>query len=157
MIEFKSEKHNGLTLRNLVFLIYSRENFLNLFGKFYVPEELISVLKDDSCTFTVKNFLNAIQKQKPVGIEIDEEKIVFSGFEENKENADALKTLACFMNKQALELSRILPRKVLSENEKYSTRIWLVRMGMNGEKYRQTRKILLQKLDGNSARKAAKK
>ena len=37
------------------------------------------------------------------------------------------------------------------ENEKYTLRIWLIRLGMNGDEYKTTRKILMEKLSGHSA------
>ena len=55
------------------------------------------------------------------------------------------------MNKVAQESKRVLPRPVEEENEKYIFRIWLIRLGMAGKEYAQTRKILLEPLAGNSA------
>ena len=40
-------------------------------------------------------------------------------------------------------------------NEKYAMRIWLVRIGMDGDEFKQTRKILMEKLTGHSAFRTA--
>ena len=37
------------------------------------------------------------------------------------------------------------------ENPKFSFRTWLIRLGMNGDEFKTVRKVLLAKLDGNSA------
>ena len=36
-------------------------------------------------------------------------------------------------------------------NEKYALRIWLVRMGMGGDEYKASRKILMERLSGHTA------
>ena len=51
--------------------------------------------------------------------------------------------------------NRILAKTVNDENEKYSIRIWMVRLGMNGDSFRQTRKILMEKLSGHAAFRTA--
>ncbi|MEY8304856.1 hypothetical protein [Anaerosalibacter bizertensis] len=38
-----------------------------------------------------------------------------------------------------------------TDNEKYTFRTWLTRLGMIGDEYREIRKELLQNLSGNSA------
>ena len=37
------------------------------------------------------------------------------------------------------------------ENPKYALRTWLVRLGMNGEEYKASRKVLLVGLEGSCA------
>ena len=41
------------------------------------------------------------------------------------------------------------------DNEKYIFRVWLIRIGMQGEEFKTTRKILLENLSGNAAFKTA--
>ena len=38
-----------------------------------------------------------------------------------------------------------------TDNEKYAFRTWLIRLGMTGNEYKSTRKLLLQNLSGNGA------
>ena len=59
--------------------------------------------------------------------------------------------LASLMNKHALEMKRIQAKEVNDENEKYSFRIWLLRLGMNSDEYKTTRKVLMQNLSGHTA------
>lgn len=46
------------------------------------------------------------------------------------------------------------PRKTVSENEKYTFRVWLLRLGMIGEEFKTARKHLLDHLEGNMAWKS---
>ena len=55
------------------------------------------------------------------------------------------------MNKMAKEQKRIVPKEITEPNEKYAFRIWLIRLGMNGEDCKVDRKILLQNLSGHTA------
>ena len=55
------------------------------------------------------------------------------------------------MNQMALAQKRVLKDKFHSSNEKYAFRCWLVRLGMVGDDYKVTRKILLSNMPGNSA------
>ena len=38
-----------------------------------------------------------------------------------------------------------------SENEAFTFRTWLVRLGLNGDEYKTTRELLLENLEGNRA------
>ena len=42
-------------------------------------------------------------------------------------------------------------KKTETDNDKYTFRVWLMRLGMIGNEYKLVRKILLQNLDGNGA------
>ena len=55
------------------------------------------------------------------------------------------------MSKMAITQQRIQPKKVNAENEKYALRIWLVRLGMNGDDYKADRKLLMENLSGHAA------
>ena len=60
-LAFPVSQHNGVTLRNLVNLLYSRGKLIGKAtgGHFHVEEGLVEKLKDDSCTFAIMNFINA--------------------------------------------------------------------------------------------------
>ena len=61
-LAFPVSQHNGVTLRNLVNLLYSRGKLIGKAtgGHFHVEEGLVEKLKDDSCTFAIMNFINAV-------------------------------------------------------------------------------------------------
>ena len=153
--------HTGATLRNLVNLIYSRGPLVNQAtgGHFEADEGLIEALKDDRCTYTRANFFRAIadyedQHGKSLyGLTITPESVSFTGFGEaaDVDHLRAFGHLAVMMNNQALHQKRIQAKAVDAANEKYAMRIWLVRIGMDGDEFKQTRKILMEKLTGHSA------
>ena len=55
------------------------------------------------------------------------------------------------MNQQAISQKRIQAKDVNDENEKYALRTWLLRLGMNGPDFKETRKILMENLSGHAA------
>lgn len=153
--------HTGATLRNLVNLIYSRGPLINQAtgGHFEADAGLIEALKDDRCTYTRANFFRAIadyedQHGKSLyGLTITPKSVSFTGFGEaaDVDHLRAFGHLAVMMNNQALHQKRIQAKAVDAANEKYAMRIWLVRIGMDGDEFKQTRKILMEKLTGHSA------
>lgn len=153
--------HTGATLRNLVNLIYSRGPLVNQAtgGHFEADAGLVDALKDDRCTYTRANFFRAVadyedQHGKSLyGLTITPETVSFTGFGEaaDVDHLRAFGHLAVMMNNQALHQKRIQAKTVDAANEKYAMRIWLVRIGMEGDAFKQTRKILMEKLTGHSA------
>ena len=153
--------HTGATLRNLVNLIYSRGPLVNQAtgGHFEADTGLIEALKDDRCTYTRANFFRSVADYEDrhgkslYGLTITPETVSFTGFGEaaDVDHLRAFGHLAVMMNNQALHQKRIQAKAVDAVNEKYAMRIWLVRIGMDGEEFKQTRKILMENLTGHSA------
>ncbi len=152
--------HTGVSLRNLVNMIYSRGPLLSkaIGGNFHVAKELAEVLQDDSCTAAVQVFLKTLTDYTEAhggmeGLKITEEQISFTGFPvpADKAHADAFCQLAAMMNGMALSQKRIQAKEVNTDNEKYAFRIWLLRLGMNGDDYKSTRKVLMENLGGHAA------
>lgn len=152
--------HTGNSLRNLVNMIYSRGPLLGKAtgGNFHVAKELVDALQDDSCIATVQSFLKTLTEygqahESMAGIQLTEEQITFTGFPvpADKAHADAFCQLAALMNGMALSQKRIQAKEVNTDNEKYAFRIWLLRLGMNGDDYKSTRKLLMENLGGHAA------
>ena len=160
-LSFPVSQHNGVTLRNLVNLLYSRGKLIGKAtgGHFHVEEGLVEKLKDDTCTFAIMNFINAVSGYEAEhgaaleGLKITTEKVTFTGFPTapNHEHLTAFAQLAVLMNQQAISQKRIQAKDVNDENEKYALRTWLLRLGMNGPDFKETRKILMEKLSGHAA------
>ena len=162
-VSYPLMKYNGEKLRNLVNLVYSRGRLLNLAvgSDFYVSRELVDALKDDACIYTVKNFQKALddfaeshsEEEQLRGIRIKDSKVMLSGFPRDVDEAhfNANAKLAELMHKQAITQKRVQARLIEDENTKYSMRIWLIRIGMVGDEYKDTRHILLEKLSGQAA------
>lgn len=53
------------------------------------------------------------------------------------------------LSAQAIAQRSAVMQKTGSENEKFTFRVWLVRLGLNGEEFKQTRDILLKQLEGD--------
>ena len=160
-LSFPVSQHNGVTLRNLVNLLYSRGKLIGKAtgGHFHVEEGLVEKLKDDTCTFAIMNFINAVSGYEAEhgvaleGLKITAEKVTFTGFPTapDHEHLTAFAQLAVLMNQQAISQKRIQAKDVNDENEKYALRTWLLRLGMNGPDFKETRKILMEKLSGHAA------
>ena len=88
------------------------------------------------------------------GLTFTPDSLIFSGFP--KENVTVTERavyerLAERMNKIAQIQKKILAKEITEPNEKYTLRIWLVRMGMGGPDFKFDRKVLLRWLSGHTA------
>ena len=154
-------QHTGTSLRNLVNLIYSRGVLISRAtgGHFSADEELVEVLKDDTCTYTKANFLAMLTDYEAQhgealhGLKITENEVIFTGFGRaaDMDTLTAYGQLAVLMNDQALTQKRIQAKHVNDANEKYAMRIWLIRIGMGGAEFKKTRAILMKPLGGHTA------
>ena len=154
-------QHTGTSLRNLVNLIYSRGALISRAtgGHFSADEELVEVLKDDTCTYTKANFLAMLTDYEAQhgealhGLKITENEVIFTGFGRAAymDTLTAYGQLAVLMNDQALTQKRIQAKHVNDANEKYAMRIWLIRIGMGGAEFKKTRAILMKPLGGHTA------
>ncbi len=59
--------------------------------------------------------------------------------------------LCLAMSEQAIEQRSTVMRRTRSDNEKFTFRVWLVRMGLNGDEFKNTRNHLLEHLEGDRA------
>ena len=59
--------------------------------------------------------------------------------------------LCLAMSAQAISQRTSVMRKTVSDNELFTFRVWLVRMGLNGDEFKNTRDHLLANLQGNRA------
>ena len=67
------------------------------------------------------------------------------------DRAAAYVNLCLAMSAQAVAQRSATLKKTESENEAFTFRTWLVRLGLNGEEYKITRELLLENLEGNRA------
>ena len=88
-----------------------------------------------------------------ISIKIEEDKVSFSWFPEMPE-PDEVKAYTefiaaiCRMSKEQKYISAM---ERSTDNEKFTFRIFLIRLGLIGDEYKTTRRILLRNLSGNSA------
>ena len=160
-VEFPMAKHSARTLRNLINLLHSRGSLISKAtdGEFGAEAGLVEKLKDlpDSCS--VEDFKRAVEDYEEQngpslrGLTLTPERLSFSGFPatSDADEIQAFTLLAALMNKQSLSQKRIQAKPVDETNEKYAFRIWITRIGMDGSDYKQSRKILLDRLSGHTA------
>jgi hypothetical protein len=60
------------------------------------------------------------------------------------------------LGRMAKEQKRVLERETVTDNEKYSFRCFLLRLGYIGDEYKEARKMLLQHLSGSSSHRYSK-
>ena len=150
--------HTAETLRNLINLFYARSGLLNkaLGTSFRVDEGLVNALRDDSCVLNLDKLFETVEAYEGEhdkaadGLTIEPEKITFSTLPATNDPAilRTFTTLCAMMNKQALTQKHIRPARIREENERFSMRVWLLRMGMVGPEYGEDTRILMQRLSG---------
>lgn len=88
-------------------------------------------------------------------IKITKEKIHFPWFDRipSADEVKAYTTFIALLAKHAKEAKRITGKDHEVENEKYYFRCFLLRIGMIGAEYKETRKVLLKNLQGSSSLK----
>ncbi len=146
----------GPALKNLVFMLYSKQYLLNqALGSdcFSISEDLIMELKAAQPA-NQKAFLEIWESHRAhcKGISFTDAAISLHFPSSNHAAQNhAFSDLAAAMVKKAQESKRIRPAKQKPENEKYYFRVWLIQLGLSGPSHKDTRNLLLTNLHGNSA------
>lgn len=159
-IAFPLDGHTGISLRNLVHMIYSRQDLIK--KAFELEEniielELVLALSGEGVRIdTIEDFKIAIEDleertHQRISFDFDEETFSFKLLKSDGEKIKAYAQFISLLNKKSKELKYASAKTVATDNEKYTFRTWLMRLGMIGEEYKATRKILLENLSGNTA------
>ena len=152
--------HTAQSLHNFLNLMYSRGPLLNkaLGTSFSVEYRLLEELEKKNLR-TADEMLEALEdycvwagNPGMTGIRIVDEKIslTFHG-PLSPENVKTCSELAAAMSRMAISQKRIQAKSVNDENEKYAMRIWLIRLGLSGDEYKNVRKTLMKNLTGHTA------
>ena len=72
------------------------------------------------------------------------------------EEREAFAVLMVFMVNFAKSIQFASRKTAQEDNPKFAFRTWLIRLGMNGDEFKTARKVLIAKLDGNSAFRSPK-
>ena len=91
-----------------------------------------------------------------LGFIIEKDKITFPWFSKIKEHdeATAYTQFIAALCQMSINQKRISSTEKATDNEKYTFRCFLLRLGFIGDEYKQSRKILLRNLSGSSAFKS---
>ena len=153
-VSVSMENHTVNSLRNLINLVYTRASLLNkaLGTCFRIDEDVIEALKELPENAKVADVMYCIGEDEAEGFQIEEDRITFGPLPDaTPERIKAFTELIGRMNNQAMMQNRIQAKAVNDESEKYALRIWLIRLGMNGPEFKETRKVLMQNLSGSAA------
>lgn len=153
--------HNGATLRNIVNLLWSKQILLQKAldrQKNIVSSDLVQAINAVPID-SIEDFVEAINE---AGISEGTGDLIFDaatqtlkfGFSNaslNTDEAFAFIMLCWRINQQAKQQKFTSVKQKETENDKYAMRCWLLRLGFVGKAYKAERKVLLEKLTGNSA------
>ena len=157
-VEIPLEGYDGKSLTNLLRMIYSKQPLIKKalgLDNDLVTEEIIAAFEQEQIV-TLDDFRNALKTLNCPGIGFDFEKgtITFKlgTGGDNPEKAQAATQLLGLINTYARQQKRNVAARVKpTDNEKYTFRTWLLRLGMIGDEYKATRKLLLKNLSGNAS------
>lgn len=149
--------HTAISLRNLVNMLYSKQILLKKaleIDEEIVSEEMVKAVNETKAV-TIKEFEKTIADIECKGLEFDfyNNTITFKcfGAEGTTENVKAYTQLMGLLNQYVKTLKYASAKVKDTDNEKFTFRVWLNRLGMIGDEYKETRKLLLKNLTGNSA------
>lgn len=160
------EGHTGITLRNLVNMVYSKQALIK--KAFGIQE---NVVRDDFSLAINKVRIETLEDFKATiedigaescpGIEFDffDKTVTFKFFKDevSPEKVKAYTQFVALLNQSAKVLKHASAKAKDTDNDKFTFRVWLNRLGMKGDEYKTARKVLLEKLDGNSAFRSGSK
>lgn len=155
-VQVPIEGMDGFALRNLIFLLSSKQYLLNRVLQrehFHVSNELVDALKTGECS-RASEFHSIIDSTqdglKGLAFADDNAEFTFPVSDDPVKNR-ALVTLAALMVNSAKQAKRVDPTNQVVENEKYYLRIWLIHLGLSGRGGQETRRALLDGLKGHTA------
>ena len=95
----------------------------------------------------------SLEAQGEIAARLEDGKLIFDFFRAtiNKDKISACVLLMIRIWEQAQMLKRVVAKEQAVDNEKYAFRCFLLRLGFIGDRYRQERKVLLARLEGNMA------
>ena len=158
-ISFSLADHTVQSLTNLICMIHSRGPLISKAtgGNFSADKTLADEIgkHEFRSVHELIAFIREWDETNPplTGISFDSDKLTFDGFGQAAD-ADHVQTfmkLAGAMNNMALTQQRVQAKDVDDSNEKYSLRVWLIRLGLNGKDCKADRKRLLENLSGHTA------
>lgn len=147
-ISFPMEGHDERTIKNLLNMIYSKQSLIKKVfdcSENIVEKELIDEI---STLESLDEIQKAINKENCKGIDFNDEKLTFNFIKGDIQTSSEFLSL---LIKKAKGLQYTSSKPIETDNDKYTFRTWLIRLGMIGPEYKAHRKTLLSSLTGSSA------
>lgn len=146
-------------LRNLIFMIHSKQYLLNRsFGKdcISIPKQLIDRLTGNlpDATDDFQTILEDMDAEESIQGFDFKANVVTMRFPFNAKDSLSWVVYADLLNrivKAAKEATRVNPEVQMPENEKFTFRGWLLRLGYKGSDTKAARHLLMANLKGNTA------
>lgn len=154
------EGHTGVTLRNLVNMIYSKQVLIK--KAFDAETDIVSTdfIADINKAEiqTLEDFQKALHDYgkgscRELEFDFTNRNITFK-FAGNLQEPQKLQAYTYFvslLSSSAKGLKYALPKATETDNEKFTMRTWLIRLGFKGKEYKKAREVILQNLSGNGA------
>ncbi len=147
-------------LRNLTYILYSRQYILNLMTggqTIRIPLELIEAIKE-ALPYTLDDFTALLNSHRELGLKGFDFRdgqftLAFPFYETEPGKWTAFAGLQERILKTAREATRVFPALIEpdEESEKYAAYMWLQRLGYKGPEMKEQRNILLKHLHGYCA------
>lgn len=157
VIRLAMSEHTGRSLRNLINMVYSKPHLIRKslgIQSQLIDESLVSKINEAEIE-TLQEFQNTIgEATQNYSLEFDfDNSTILIHLEASltTDVFDAFNTLINLVDKSAKAQRHATFKVKETENEKYAFRVWLIRLGMIGDEYKELRKVLLKNLAGNSA------
>ena len=92
-------------------------------------------------------------KTDDISYKVTDDRVTIDWFPFSGEEGEGLaySNFIDLLTKSLKEQKRVNASKAQTENPKFAMRVYLIKLGMVGDEYKQTRKILLRNLEGSSA------
>ncbi|WP_446898831.1 virulence-related protein [Clostridium sp. LBM24168] len=156
-IIFSIAEHTGISLRNLINMVSSKQTLIKKalgIETEIVTKEFVEGINSIRIA-SIEDFKTAVLEigaEKCPGISFDFEKETLEfKFIKGIENAEIADQFVEALNESSKKFKHSSPKERQTDNEKYTFRTWLLRLGFIGDRYKEARNQLLSKLDGNSA------
>ena len=164
-VEFPMEGHTGISLRNLVNMLASKEQLL--IAAFGLSQRLMDDHFAEELSHkeigSAETIARAFEELGParcrcLALDLEKRKVSLKLLRVKLEPDEiaAFIDLAVCINENALKLKTSSYRPAQEENPKYALRTWMIRLGLNGNAFKKTRKTLLSRLAGSSAFRSPK-
>ena len=160
VVELPLEGHTAVSLLNLVNMLASKQHLL--ISAFDLTEPLIDTnLAEDlhqrpmEDMDSFKTVWTDVAAQRSLGLEMNFEKhtLAIKLLKDNPTSDEmaAFLDLAACVNENAKKLKYSSFKPAQEDNPKYAMRTWLLRLGMSGDAFKKSRKVLLARLSGSAA------
>ena len=163
-VTFSLDGHSGNTIRNIINLIWSKQTLIQKsFGRqsAILPESLVTAINAvpidslDDFAKAINDGIDSgeIQGESELDFDLAEKTISFSFANATLDTDEALAfvTLCRQINEQAKQQKFSSTRQKETDNDKFSFRVWLIRLGFVGAAFATDRKVLLARLTGDAA------